>query len=67
MDNDAVEVVYHRSCYQEFTNKYILKCLKHTLVEKEFPYTAAFKALFLQVEHMLLEVEHMMTSLAPRN
>ena len=46
MDNVGAEVVYHRSGYQEFTNKYILERLKHTSVEKEFPYTAAFQGAF---------------------
>ena len=61
VDNVAAEVVYHHSCYQEFTNKRVLEHVKHNLAENESPYTTAFKALFVQVEHALLEVEQVMT------
>ena len=67
VDSVAAEVVYHRSCYQEFTNKYVLERLKDTSAEKESPYTEAFKALFAQVEQALLEDEQVMTLPAVRN
>ena len=67
VDNVAAEVVYHRSCYQEFTNKRVLDRLKDTSAEKESPYTAAFKALFAQVEQALLEDEQVMALPAVRD
>ena len=67
MGNVAAEVVYHLFCQLEFTNKYILEHLNHILVEKESPYTAAFKVLFVQVEHVLLEFELVMTLPALRD
>ena len=40
---------------------------KHTLAEKESPYTAAIKAVFAQVEHALLKVKQVMTLPALRD
>ena len=67
VDNVAAEVVYHRSCYQELTNKYVLEHLKFTPAEKGSPYTAAFEALFSQVEQALLRNEQMLTLPAVRD
>ena len=67
VDIITAEAVYHCSCYQEFTNKYILEHLKNTSAEKESTHTVAFNVLSAQVEKALLVDEQVMTLPAMRD
>ena len=46
----AVEVKYHRSCYQQYTNRRGLEKLIDTKEEQSSPHETAFKTLLQQIQ-----------------
>ena len=54
MDAVAADVMYHRSCYKEFTDSCVLKKLEDTAEEMGDSYAEAYAQLFAEVESSVL-------------
>ena len=54
MDAVAVDVIYHRSCYKEFTDSCVLRKLEDTAKEMGDSYAQAYAQLYAEVESSVL-------------